>query len=293
MRLTRLLPAIVLVTLVVSALCISLYPSFQDFMETNGVWNGVRAFAYDFGSTDINTLADLPDSPGNSILLVVPCRSYDETELSSIQRYVNGGGTLLLMDDYGFGNQVLEHLGSDIRFSNQTLLDPVFCYQNQTMPRITDSSSVLKQAGVESVVLNRATVLTGVSPEKASALSSEASFLDLNNDGQRQDSEPVGPFSVAVSFRLGIGNVALISDPSVIINTMFSREGNRQFVTRMSGFQRGVTSVIIDASHLPKASLDENKERLTQASAFLGSPYVLVALVAAIFLGAFRFIVVR
>ncbi len=211
--------------------------------------------------------------------MTIPYKPYSVPELAEIRRFVDSGGTLELMDDFGYGNDVLAHLGLKARFSHLLLLDPLFCYKNPALPVITDFTPPID--GVEEVLLNHATVLIDVDDDAVIARSSASSFLDANENSAFDEGEQKGPFPVAAVLRLGAGTVVLISDPSVVLNSTISRFDNFAFVSSLSA-GLGARGVILDQSHLTGAPLDVSKKRITDAREFVASPYTLVGLLAVI-----------
>jgi len=287
-KVSSILFAVAAATLTISLLCTWFYPSVQDFMASNNMWNGVRNFSSEFGAEQIEALDDLPAFSGETVLVAIPYVEYREEELAKMKQLVNDGGVLLLMDDYGYGNSVLAYLGVGVRFSNKPLLDPLFCYKNQSMPRVTDFAPGVKESGIDVIMLNHATSLTNVMEPEAIAWSSSASFLDVNENGDWDQDEPKGPFAVAAEFRLGKGRLILVSDPSIIINAVVGRANNYGLVRYLTGHQGGPEQsepkrILLDASHLTKAPLDVSKTRLIDAREVLASPYALLGVTAVIF----------
>jgi len=193
------------------------------------------------------------------------------------------------MDDYGYGNSVLAYLGVDVRFTNKPLLDPLFCYKNQSMPRITDFAYGVKESGIEVIVLNHATSLTNAIESETIAWSSSSSFLDINENGSWEEGEPKGPFAVATEFQLGQGTLALVSDPSTIINTMIGRDDNYDFIRYLTGDEGEQKEIMVDDSHLTKTPLDVSRTRLIGARKALSSPYALLGIMAVIFVAVSRY----
>jgi hypothetical protein len=244
------------------------------------MWNGVSDFSREFKADNIDSVARVAEVPQDSVLVSIPYLGYTPDELAVINRFVDNGGTLLLMDDFGYGNSVLSYLDIKARFTSSLLLDPLFCYKNASMPRITDFSA--KIGGVNEVVLNHATTLTNVADTDVIAWSSSSSFLDLNENGSWDQSEPKGPFPVAGKFGLGRGTVAIVGDPSIAINAMVDRDDNYAFVNYLAGDIANRT-IMIDRSHLTKTPLDVSKIRLTDTREWLSSPYALLGITALVF----------
>ena len=283
MKTSSLIMLVLAVMLAVSLASVWFYPSVQDFMASNTMWNGIQKFSADFKAEQIDSLASHPTSTEKKVLVAIPYLEYSEAELADIRKFVEDGGRLVLMDDFGYGNQILEYLGLEARFDHQILLDPFFCYKNAYLPRISDLATEAGEIGIKVIGLNHATILTGVTEAQITARSSDTSFLDSNENGQKDEGEAEGPFAVAAEVGAGKGTVALASDPSLIINTMVERNDNYRFVQYLTGGQTELRSVLLDRSHLAKSPLDISKIRGNQARNILASPYTLLGLLAVAF----------
>ncbi|MDP6501069.1 MAG: hypothetical protein QF369_01010 [Dehalococcoidales bacterium] len=289
MKVSSILFSVFVLVLVISLLSIWFYPSIQDFMASNTKWNGIYNFSGEFEADNTDSLEALSDSPQNVVLIAIPYQDYTAEELAQIKQFVDAGGSLLLMDDYGYGNNILDYLGVVTRFAASPLLDPLFNFRNQNLPRITDFSSQVKESKIEVVMFNHATALTGVPESTGIAWSSSASFLDLNENGVLDQGELKGPFAVAAEFRLGQGRLALVSDPSIILNAMVDRDDNYQFMRYLTRDPEGQREIVVDISHLTKDPLDVSKTRLIDTRKALSSPYALVGITALIFVVVSRY----
>ncbi len=276
------------VVVVVSMLTIWFYPSIQDFMMTNPFWNGLRDFSDDMDVRQTESLAEACSSPTDTVLMEIPYASYEESDLVQIETFVNEGGTLLLADDYGYGNSVLEWLELEVRFSGQALLDPLLCHKNQWLPRITDFSADLDGTGIEAIVFNHGTALLNTDVESCVAWSSESSFLDIDENGKNGSDDQKGPLPVIAKYPIGKGNVLLLSDPSVLINSMVDRDDNRAFIDhilKIYGKERQITA---DTSRLPQAPLDESKRAMTKSRERISHPYSVVAMLGLVVFITFK-----
>ena len=288
MRISSVLLATVALIMFISLLCIWFYPSIQDFMASNTMWNGIKKFCDEFNAENIDLLDDLPNLPEKNTLVAIPYLEYSNEELSRIKRFVDDGGTLLLMDDYGYGKSLLAYFGLDIRFSNKPLLDPLFCYKNQWMPKITDFSATIKENDINAVILNHATTLTNTDDTQVIAWSSKASFVDEDENESWGQDELKGPFPVAAKLNSGKGTVIIISDPSILISSMVGRDDNYRLIEYLTQLNEQ-RDIIVDRSHLSKAPLDVSKVRLINTREILSSPYALIGITAIIFMVVSRY----
>jgi hypothetical protein len=283
MKLSRVFSIVVALVVVISVLVIWFQSSVEDFMDANSTWNGVKDFVIMFNASTIDSMSSLDSVPPNSTLVVIPSLKYSNSDLARIGRFVNGGGTLILMDDFGDGNEVLASLGIPARFAPGVLLDPLFCYKNPELPIIVFFSPSLSVGSVKAVDMNRATSLENVGNGEVLASSSEMSFMDLNGNGTLDKNEPKGPFPVAAKYHLNAGIVEVVSDPSIIINTMLPLDENAEFMGYLIKAQAGDSQVYIDKSHLISSPLDTAKVKLVATRKIVSNPFVLLGVLALVF----------
>jgi hypothetical protein len=278
----KVLPVLVLAVLLVSCTIIWFYPPTGDFRVDNPAWNGDSELSKDLKAAPLAALSDLPSTGDGTALIVVPYEQFTSAELSEINSYVSSGGTLILMDDYGYGNQVLGGLGLNTRFSGQTLLDPLFNYKNKWLPEVSDFAATNVNVNVSSIVFNHATYLNGTADMTVIAYSSEFSFADANNNATWDSSDLSGPLPVAAYAKLGQGYVVVVSDPSLAINGMIEQGSNLEFVNKTAHIKAGVSQLYIDQSHLPSTALDEAKADLTVVYGLVASPVGTLTLIVVV-----------
>jgi len=277
----RLLIMLALVVAVLLAVVIWFYPSNRDFGPANSSWNGLSNFVAEFEVSAISSLESLPTSPQGTALVVIAYSAFADPELESLKRYVESGGTLVILDDYGHGNQILDYLGVEPRFTNDPLLDPLFNYRNGSLPKVTQFAHEPPISGVDAILLNHASSLSGVSEDDVIAWSSRFSFLDQNGNSVWDEGEPVGPLAVACSMSYEDGYIVLISDPSILINSMLEMEDNRLFVENFLAAGGTSPQVIVDGSHLPPSPLEGAKDALGAVRSALETPQGTVGLALA------------
>ena len=282
MRTSNLLLLTLGIIIVTSIVSIQLYPSVQDFMDSNAMWNGVRAFSKKYQTQNTNSLEIVAESPEDTVLISIPYLEYSPEEMEKLKQFTEKGGALIIMDDFGYGNRLLEYLGLETRFAVDPLLDPLFCYKNPYLPRISDFSDRIKKSGVKSILLNHATVLINIDHEQGLAWSSDQSFLDRNRNGEWEEGEAQGPFPVAAEISLGRGLIRLVSDTGMITNSMLGQAENEQFMQMLIKRESASYRVILDQSHLAKSPLDNSKEKLESVREALTSPYLLAGVMAVI-----------
>ena len=269
MELRRFLVIITIALVVALIISVWFFPSNEDFRVENPFWNGTRDISASYPVMPLQSLSDLPSPPQEATLILIPYLNCTPTELEQLNRFVSRGGRLILADDYGHGNQILQYLGLRARFSRQTLLDPLTNYKSKQFPRIVNLEPGPLTSHSGNLVFNHATCLINVATTDTLAFSSPFSFLDRNDSGVWEEGETTGPLPVISQHELGSGQVILVSDPSLFINSMEAIEGNDSFIRNIADT---TTSLYLDQSHLSPSELHQTKNLLAQTRSLLATP---------------------
>ena len=245
------------------------FSSTNDFSIYNTGWNGASDIAvatYHLGrfapaltveatGTDLTIvnfdLFEMDLDPATDVLMVMgPTKTFTASESALVGSFVTAGGLLVLADDFGTGNSLLQGMGASSRFSGKLMMDLSFdrspefsvCFDLKDDPLTVNVSRLL---------MNYPTSVSVSGPgTTAIAQSSVASWLDSDGDRTRDLGEPQGPFPLVVRERMGSGSILLLSDPSMLINGMVDELDNGVFadnlVTSMCSLR---SSVYFDESH--------------------------------------------
>jgi len=274
----RFLAGVAAFTVVIVAVVLWVLPSSTDYSPANPRWNGLRVVAREHGVVGIGSLDALP-SGANTVLVVLPSSPPTRAETDRLRAFLAGGGTLVVMDDFGPGNAVLQGLGVAARFSGQPLADGLFNYRSAYLPRIMDFIPSPITEGLEQLVLNHATVISPLGDLRAVALSSAVSYLDTNGSGRRDAGEPTGPFPVVAFGRVGGGSLVLVADSSLLLNAMLPLGGNRRLAGNIFRLAGERPQILLDEVHLPHRPLDLAKAVLRAGRESVSPPPVTFVLV--------------
>ncbi len=267
--------------LFVVALVLWIYPSTTDFANSNIHWNGLSDASREFHIRPLTEVGGVPSESRGTVVLVIPTHPPQAMHLQAIRRFVEGGGVLILLDNFGSGNDILMALGSVIRFSGRPLADPLFNLKNSRLPRILDFAPSPLTVGVEELVFNHATVLTGITTRQAAATSSAVSYLALSPTGQRAEGASRGPFPVMALEPHKEGYVVAVSDSSILINSMLSQADNRRLFRNAVGLAGANARIFLDDVLLPQGPLDATKHALADTRRLLSGPAAALALAIA------------
>lgn len=257
------------IALMIVSLTAPVVSTTEDFSIFNSGWNGTSDLAvmtYRMGKfvptfethstgTEITIeqigLDELTLDPlASSLVIIGPTKSFTTAEATIAGDFVRGGGVLLLADDFGTGNDLLDKMGASSRFSNNLVLDLSF----EKQPEFTvvfDWTPDPITTNVTTALLNYpSSISVNASTTEVLARSSIASWLDTSEDRLQDWGEPRGPFPILARETLGSGIIILLSDPSVLINGMSAYMDNRVLGKNIMDFvSQDRTSVLFDESH--------------------------------------------
>lgn len=231
-------------------------PVDDAYFTTNPQWNGTSELAargFNPVNEGFERTLSLTDAP--AILLEIgPSRQFTEVDVNPIRAFLASGGLLLLADNSGSGNGLLELLGVPARFDSRLLADSLFYRKQTVFPVSTDLPSSPYSTSVNELVLDYATVLNITSHENVSVLASSSafSFLDLNRDGLKDPDEPSGPFPVLAELIIGKGSIILFTSPASLANGLIHEGDNSVFMENIiqTASQLTPAALLLDETHL-------------------------------------------
>lgn len=180
--------------------------------------------------------------------VVAPDEPYEGEDLDRVNEFVQGGGTLVYLDNFGANrNELLAALGTEARLDGDIIRDEQHYYRGPLMPIATGIENHTLTDGVDQLTLNYA---TAVQPGNATVLvrTSEFAYLVEDSDEEIGDDDELTSYPVATVEASGNGNVIVVGDPSITINAMRTQPDNEAFLTRLYS-QEGTERALVDISH--------------------------------------------
>jgi len=231
---------IVGVSLLVMPMSVPRFKSDAAYSVLNTEWNGLSSFGkllYESG--EITPVLVPYDSLGlggmNGTLIVIgPDMDFSRGEIEQVREFLEGGGTVILADDFGTGNELLEGLGLPQRFSKKPVISLTYT-KNYEFPVTREITDTALSQGVDYVVMSRpAVILNAQSP---TVYTSNASMLG----GE------YGAFPIMDVVSYGKGEIIIISDPDIFTNSLFPQ--NEPFLRNLIGSLPERTFYIDEAHH--------------------------------------------
>ncbi|MBE0478797.1 DUF4350 domain-containing protein [Candidatus Aerophobetes bacterium] len=231
------------------------YPPTDDFNLENPFWNGLKNFQEVTEATSVNLASEVRVTffPAESILFIIgPSGPFGNEEVALVKSYLEAGGGLVLADDFGSGNFLLEGLGLRSRFSGKLVVDALFRGKASCLPKTVDISHFL--ANISALLLNYPTFLE-IAPGEASVLATSSAFSYVEELANGNMEKRPGPFPMIAEISYGKGKIYLVADASIFINCMLDEEDNRKLA---ASFVEG-KQVFIDTSTYPYSRLGRLK----------------------------------
>ncbi len=217
--------------------------STADFSTYNPDWNGgMQIKNLESENHQVVTITDRGDiesfEPNRTAFVILgPRGNFSEKDINTVKKFVETGGLLILADDFGSGNELLNKLTTSVSFSNMLLQDDVNFWENSTFPIVATSIG-----NVSNITMNYPTSLV-ITDTTVKVLSTSSRFGRISkNESER--GQP-GSYPVIAYFSYGNGEIVTIADPSIFINSMLPMEENKLLLEELVGNR---TTVIFDES---------------------------------------------
>jgi len=232
------------------------WPIQEAYHPLNFDWNGCSRIAATTQNTTLLLSYNSPLPNSTSLLAIIgPSTDFSRDEGSKIGNFLQKGGIVLLADDFGTGNGLLEALNVGAKFSNKLLADLYYYSKNPGFPFISDFSPSPATANLTAIVLNEPSYIEVGNSSLLTTIgrSSPFSFVDVSGAGKPLANETIDSYPMMASVNIGKGTLILFADPSMFINDMIGLYDNMQLFRNM--LKMGEGSVVFDVAHLANAPL--------------------------------------
>jgi hypothetical protein len=233
-------------------------PITEPYHPLNDGWNGCSQI---YAMTPRAQLlysysAPLPNATA-LIAIVGPRIPFESSETAELRLFLKNGGTVLLADDFGTGNGLLQGLNVSARFSGQAIADLYFYSRTPSFPLISDFVPDTLNRNVTALMMDHPTYIQILNSSlvKAIALSSPFSFVDLHNNGTLSPNENTKAYPVIATARIGAGFLVMVANANMFDNELIGLFNNQLFFRNLLRTESGTT--LFDLAHLPTAPLTD------------------------------------
>lgn len=233
---TNLTVAAIIATVTLLVIGFHLVSDTEEFSRYNHGWNGTSDFFSELNphqSTDIMQISDLAGAENATLLLIAPSGMYSATDIEEIRAFTETGNTLVIADETGTANPILQGIGSEITIEPGMISSIDRTYNDSYVIVTSPTSDHPLVANLSSLVLNQGVWLTGGEPLVQTSM---MSWIDSDSDRRISGDESFGKRVVMSREKIGQGEIIVISDSAIFINSMLKvgdEWGNREFVSRL------------------------------------------------------------
>lgn len=239
-------------------------PIPDPYHPLNTNWNGCSEIFQTYQNASLLTSYDTPltNNPGSLLAIIGPNLEFTTNDASMIHTFLEGGGTVLLADNLGTGNQLLEALGVSVRISGQPLADLYFYTRNPEFPITYAFSPSPFTSNLTAIAFNRPSYLLTTNSSNVTILASSSpfSFIDLDQ-GHPVANETVASYPMIATTNIGKGSLIIIADPNIFTNEMLGLFDNTLLFRNL---MHGHSNLTFDVAHLRTAPLTAYRIQLKQ-----------------------------
>jgi len=224
-----------------------LFGNNLEFSRYNTGWNGTSSF---FASLDRHRVTDIIDPAGlapyrnNTLLLIIaPERQPTGQETAAYRSFVERGNIILLADDFGTGDTILRGIGSRIVILPGNLSSIDRAYNDPYFVVAYPVANVSPVRSISAIVLNRPAPLERGDPLLTSSI---MSWIDTNGNKRIDPDEMMGRFAVMAHEKVGRGEIIVLSDPSIFINSMQDPDAKWDNRRLIDGLVERADPVLVD-----------------------------------------------
>jgi hypothetical protein len=279
---------IVVLLLAGTVLLLHISTDYNDYSRYNPGWNGTSLFFKSVEKDNVILLDNVNELPGYdnaTLLIIAPAGNYSATEVGYYREYLEQGNILLIFDDFGSANTLLDPLGSGVHLRNIPLMSADRAYESPEFVRSYPRGSSPVMQNLSTLTLDRPSAVDGGSPFIFSSL---LSWEDLNGNQKADPNETIGQFAVGTMAQVGNGQVYVISDPGVFINAMVVTDGTGDRATFTSNILHLRGTTIIDQTHSMTGNTDTPSRIIHKIQTSMVVQIGLLVFILVIFIFGFR-----
>uniref|UniRef100_A9A6Y8 DUF4350 domain-containing protein n=1 Tax=Methanococcus maripaludis (strain C6 / ATCC BAA-1332) TaxID=444158 RepID=A9A6Y8_METM6 len=189
--------------------------SYSEYSSFNTDWNGCSKFTKQLYDSDIiitpiySPYEDYNFNKNGVLFIIGPETDFLDLEIEKLENFVKDGNTLVIADDFGTSNQILEKLNLKNKFTKNKLND-IFYISNENLVEY----KVPENYGGGIIVTNIPT-------------STSKSGLVTTSNFSKSGSK-ITSLSLMSEINYGNGKIILIADPDVFTNGLY--EYNQDFL---------------------------------------------------------------
>jgi len=205
---------------------------------------------YDDGYSELLSITDrvtvirgLKSIENNSVVFLPIARGMDRARYEWIKDILNRGNTVVILNEAGYINEFMEFIGIRARIEKTKVLDEVHKLDSRVYPLITLEININNSVHMYRVAMYSPShiVISDVSSAFSTrGTTSVYAYADIDGNNYYSLGEEMGMYITICSFKVGKGELWLISDLDLFSNKLINIENanNRKFLETLVEFRR-------------------------------------------------------
>ena len=225
----RLFAALLALTIATSAMAILLNTSTTTpYSPFNSNDNGFSNIVHQFNSNIVASLKQVQTNYNNSVILIPLVEDIQQEDYEIVAELVKRGCTIVLLDENGYSNKLLNFIGIKAAVSPTHVFDEISKIVSRDYP-VACSENNSEKLCLVTYKPTHIEILGNNSPILVFTTSSYA-YEDLDNNGFYSQGDKMGKYIVAAKFSVYNGSLWLIADLNVFTNNLLNNEYNKMFL---------------------------------------------------------------
>jgi hypothetical protein len=191
-----------------------------SFSPANPSWDGASCVMT--GATrPLYSFDGLPPGDGRSTLLIVgPTVNYTPADASRVGAFLQQGGRVVVMDDFGTANDLLRNISAPITIQPTALCQDLEYYKKPSFPIVHGIGNSSLTANVGQLVFNHPAPLQVTGDAEVLARTTIMGWLDVDGQGSVSGNEQFSSYPLVARAAYGSGELFVAGDADLAINAM-------------------------------------------------------------------------
>jgi hypothetical protein len=186
-----------------------------------------------------------PGDGQTTLLIVGPTINYTPDDASRVRTFLQQGGRVIVLDDFGTANSLLYNISAPITIQHTALCQDIDYYKKPAFPIVQMIGNSSLTMNVSQLVFNHPALLQVTGAAEVLAQTTIMGWLDVDGEGSVSGNEKFGSFPLIARAAYGSGELFVAADADLAINSMQDMGNNRAFTGNI--LQPGI--VYLDVAH--------------------------------------------
>jgi hypothetical protein len=194
--------------------------SEMSFSPANPSWDGVSSVMT--GSMrPLYGFDQMPrDAEGNTLLIAGPSTNYTREDAWYVQSFLQQGGRVVVMDDFGTANSLLRNISAPVTIQHTALCQDLEYYKKPSFPIVRGIGNSSLTVNVSRLVFNHPAPLQVTGDAEVLARTTAMGWLDVDGKGSVSGNEKFSSFPLIARAAYGSGELFVAGDADLAINAM-------------------------------------------------------------------------